>query len=153
MSLALISVDWLLFFIHHISHAISVNHIVDRIAREAEEVIDVLRPYARVDPYRPPVSAPLSDEQGLPILNEVSGYIRFIDTKRLLAFTRLHHLSVRVTRRVGAFVPAGGRRPYNLRPQADCGGPSPISHAACRGTLTSAHRTWFGRSITRPRKR
>lgn len=42
MLLALISVGWLLFFIHHISHAISVNHIVDRVARETEEVIDTL---------------------------------------------------------------------------------------------------------------
>src|ERR1017187_3540649 len=34
MLLALICVGWLLFFIHHISQAISVNHIVDRFARE-----------------------------------------------------------------------------------------------------------------------
>src|SRR5581483_6542513 len=30
MLLALTCVGWLLFFIHHIAHAISVNHIVDR---------------------------------------------------------------------------------------------------------------------------
>src|SRR5580698_2324352 len=40
MLLALICVAWLIFFIHHISQAISVNHIVDRIARETERVID-----------------------------------------------------------------------------------------------------------------
>ena len=40
MVLALVSVGWLIFFIHHISQAISVNHIVDRIARETEFVID-----------------------------------------------------------------------------------------------------------------
>jgi len=34
MVLALTCVGWLLFFIHHISQAISVNHIVDRIAKE-----------------------------------------------------------------------------------------------------------------------
>ena len=38
-------VGWLLFFIHHISQAISVNHIVDRIARETEQVIDALMPH------------------------------------------------------------------------------------------------------------
>src|SRR5579871_1679252 len=54
MLLALVSVGWLLFFIHHISQAISVNHIVDRIARETEEVIDALMPYPRTSQYRSP---------------------------------------------------------------------------------------------------
>jgi uncharacterized membrane protein len=107
MLLALASVGWLLFFIHHISHAISVNHIVDRIARETEEVIDALMPNPRALYYRPPEAVSLPAEQEFPILNEVSGYIRFIDTKRLVAFARLHHLRVRVTRRIGHFVPAG----------------------------------------------
>jgi uncharacterized membrane protein len=107
MLLALVSVGWLLFFIHHISHAISVNHIVDRIARETEEVIDALMPHPRTSHYRPAVAIPAPDEPEFPILSEVSGYIRFIDTRRLVAFARLHHLRVRVTRRVGHFVPAG----------------------------------------------
>src|SRR5271168_2048139 len=38
MLLALVCVGWLLFFIHHISRAISVNHIVDRIASETEAI-------------------------------------------------------------------------------------------------------------------
>jgi uncharacterized membrane protein len=107
MLLALASVGWLLFFIHHISHAISVNHIVDRIARETEQVIDTLMPDRRTNHYWRSAEISLPEEQEFPILNEVSGYIRFIDTKRLLAFARVHHLRVRVTRRVGHFVPAG----------------------------------------------
>src|SRR5450631_155745 len=47
MLLALVAVGWLIFFIHHISQAISVNHIVDRIARETELVIDELMPRSR----------------------------------------------------------------------------------------------------------
>ncbi len=107
MLLALISVGWLLFFIHHISHAISVNHIVDRIARETEEVIDALMPHPLTNRHRPRTAPTVPQELEFPILNEVSGYIRFIDTSRLLAFARMHHLRVRVTRRVGHFVPAG----------------------------------------------
>ncbi len=107
MLLALVSVAWLMFFIQHISHSISVNHIVDRIARETEEVIDTLMPDLRNGrPYRQ-TDLEIGDEPEFPILNEVSGYIRFIDTRRLLAFARVHHLRVRVTRRVGQFVPAG----------------------------------------------
>ena len=44
MLLALACVGWLLFFIHHITHAISVNHIVDRIASETEAMIDEMMP-------------------------------------------------------------------------------------------------------------
>ena len=47
MGLALLCVGCLLFFIQHISQAISVNHIVDRIARETETVIDELMPHPR----------------------------------------------------------------------------------------------------------
>ncbi|MGD0430148.1 MAG: DUF2254 domain-containing protein [Acetobacteraceae bacterium] len=107
MLLALLCVGWLLFFIHHISQSISVNHIVDRIARETEQVIDALMPHPAVPHYRPAPTAFVSEEPEFPILNEVSGYIRFIDTARLMHFARMHHLRVRVTRSVGHFVPAG----------------------------------------------
>src|ERR1035437_9122541 len=49
MVLALACVTLLLFFIHHISEAISVNHIVDRIAEETEAMIDEMMPW----PHRP----------------------------------------------------------------------------------------------------
>src|ERR1039457_6956190 len=45
MVLALVCVGLLLFFIHHISQAISVNHIVDRIAEETEAMIDAMMPW------------------------------------------------------------------------------------------------------------
>lgn len=47
MLLALACVAWLLYFIHHISQAISVSHIVDRIATETEGIIDDVMPHAR----------------------------------------------------------------------------------------------------------
>jgi uncharacterized membrane protein len=51
MLLVLGCVAWLIYFIHHISQSISVNHIVDRIARETELVIDEFMPYAS-SPFR-----------------------------------------------------------------------------------------------------
>src|SRR5579862_969907 len=65
MLLALTCVGWLLFFIHHISQAISVNHIVDRIAEETEAMIDEMMPW----PHR---LNPLNDAERLrPNPNEV----------------------------------------------------------------------------------
>ncbi len=107
MVLAVVCVGWLLFFIHHISQSISVNHIVDRIARETEEVIDELMPHHRGRFYRPALPSLLRDEPEFPVFSEVSGYIRFIDTRRLLQFAMERHLRVRVVRPVGHFVPAG----------------------------------------------
>jgi uncharacterized membrane protein len=54
MLLAPVCVGWLIYFIHHISNAISVNHIVDRIARGTELVIDALMP----EPWRPVLELP-----------------------------------------------------------------------------------------------
>ena len=47
MALAPLCVGVLIYFIYHISNAISVNHIVDRIARETKLVIDELMPELR----------------------------------------------------------------------------------------------------------
>jgi len=107
MMLALTCVGWLLFFIHHISQAISVNHIVDKIAKETESMIDELMPSPRgvdslkhIEALRPnPSEAAFSSDE--------SGYIRFVDTQRLIALAKLYHVSIRVLRRVGHFVPAG----------------------------------------------
>jgi len=41
------------------------------------------------------------------VLSEVSGYIRYIATKRIVALAKYYHVSIRVLRRVGHFVPAG----------------------------------------------
>ena len=107
MLLALTCVAWLLFFIHHISQAISVSHIVDRIASETEAMIDEMmpwphRPDAMDDPHLPEPST-----WETPVPSPRSGYIRFIDTARMIALAKLYHVKVHVVRRVGHFVPAG----------------------------------------------
>jgi uncharacterized membrane protein len=106
MVLALMCVAWLLFFIHHISEAISVNHIVDRIATETEAVIDEIMPWPHwPERLQQTQVAPTPDE--IAVANRESGYIRFVDTKRLLELAKHYHVRVRVLRRVGHFVPAG----------------------------------------------
>jgi uncharacterized membrane protein len=107
MLLALACVAWLLYFIHHISQAISVSHIVDRIATETEGIIDDVMPQPRAN-HRSFENEPREVETwDVPLLSEASGYIRFIDTRRLVALAKLHHVKIRALRRVGQFVPAG----------------------------------------------
>ena len=107
MLLAVACVAWLLYFIHHISQAISVNQIVDRIASETEAMIDEMMPH----PHRP-TRMPDSDQVDpgnweKPVLSDASGYIRFIDTDQLVALAKSYRVKVQVLRRVGQFVPAG----------------------------------------------
>jgi uncharacterized membrane protein len=103
--LALACVCWLLFFIHHVSQSISVNQIVEKIASETEAVIDEMMPSLRRQSFVRHDELP-----GRPleftILNDRSGYIRFVDLKRLLVLATSYRISVQVLRRVGHFVPA-----------------------------------------------
>ncbi|WP_310394975.1 DUF2254 domain-containing protein [Hymenobacter sp.] len=107
MGLAVACVGWLLYFINHISQAISVNHIVDRLARETEAMIDGMMPKRR---GTGPAPVLVPDEPGpweAPVLGTVSGYVRTIDTGELLRVAKANRLRVRILRRVGHFVPAG----------------------------------------------
>jgi uncharacterized membrane protein len=107
MLLALICVAWLIFFIHHISQAISVNHIVDRIARETERVIDDFMPDSPRYAYEPH-GVPFDDNKREVLVGSaLSGYIRYVDTGRLLHLAKAFKLRVRLLRRVGHFVPEG----------------------------------------------
>ena len=105
--LALACVCWLLFFIHHIAQAISVNQIVDKIASETETVIDEMMPSARHESSSGSRSPPPGLVYGTTILNGQSGYIRFVDLERLFDVAKSHRVNVHVLRRVGHFVPAG----------------------------------------------
>jgi uncharacterized membrane protein len=108
MALAPVCVAWLIYFIHHISIAISVNHIVDRISRETELVIDELMPYPRRPSHLGKAfGAALEDLKHL-IASRRSGYIRFVDIPNLRTLAKSYGVCVRLERRVGQFVPEGG---------------------------------------------
>jgi uncharacterized membrane protein len=107
MLLALTCVGWLLFFIHHISRAISVNTIVDRVASETEAVIDDLMPWPRRHGRLHGGDALAAISWEAAIESDASGYIRFVDIQRLVSLAKLHHVKINVLRRVGHFIPAG----------------------------------------------
>jgi len=107
MVLALVCVGWLIFFINHISHSISVNHIVDRIAGEALLVIDQLMPHPRGTYERSEL--PTLPRQGRErvIVSRKSGYLRFVDVAFLVECAKTFGVQITLDRRVGHFVPAG----------------------------------------------
>ena len=107
MALAPVCVGWLIYFIHHISVAISVNTIIDRIRRETEEVIDDLMPYPRkaVNMAERDTAVPV-DLDGV-IASRASGYIRYADIARLRSLAKAYGISLRLERRVGHFIAEG----------------------------------------------
>jgi uncharacterized membrane protein len=107
MGLALACVAWLLYFIHHTSQAISVNHIVDRIASETEAIIEEMMPHPRRSSRLSDNGPLLPAVEETPVFSDLSGYIRFIDIGRLVALAKSYRVKIRVLRRVGHFVPAG----------------------------------------------
>jgi uncharacterized membrane protein len=98
MLLALICVGWLIYFIHHISQSISVNHIVDRVARETELVIDEFMPRRRSPLDLPEPVPDDSIDDDVPVLSRQSGYIRFIDVSYLVSVARTLGVRVKVER-------------------------------------------------------
>ena len=106
MALAVACVGWLLFFIHHISHAISVNYIVDRIAAETLGVIDEIMPEPRKG-FENTFAAAAAIAWDGGIRAGESGYIRYVDVERLFELTRKYRVAARCVRRVGHFIPAG----------------------------------------------
>jgi uncharacterized membrane protein len=70
---ALLCVGWLIYFIHHISHAVSVNHIVDRIMRETEFVIGELMPFWRHPMQMEEVLHALPEKLAFVIVSRQSG--------------------------------------------------------------------------------
>ena len=107
MLLAPVCVGLLIYFIHHISNAISVNTIIDRIRRETELVIDELMPDHCNSSQRIDTTETLSGKPVYPIASRQSGYVRFIDIQRLTSLAKAYRISLRVERRVGYFVPEG----------------------------------------------
>jgi uncharacterized membrane protein len=107
MLLALVCVAWLIYFINHISLSISVNHIVDRIARETELVIGELMPYPRGSFRAEDRGDVTPTTDGAAVLSRSSGYIRYTNVDHLIELARSYRVALHVERRVGQFVPAG----------------------------------------------
>ncbi len=115
MALAPTCVGWLIYFIHHISVAISVNTIIDRIRRETEEVIDELMPYPRRAVNMEARDGAIPADLDCAVTSRESGYIRYVDIGRLRSLAKAYGICVRLERRVGHFIAEGVPLPKTTR--------------------------------------
>ena len=96
MLLSVACVAWLLFFISHIARSISVNYIVDRIARETERMIEAMMPNHRKTNNMPASFIDEASQWDAPVLSMVSGYVRTIDVTQLIAIAKANRLSIHI---------------------------------------------------------
>ncbi len=104
--LATVCLFYLIYFIHHLAIAIQVNYIADRIATESEQIIATVFgaplkgfPVAELHLREP--------TKGMPVVARRSGYVQFINEKKLLDIAIREDGSIFIHRGVGQFIPAG----------------------------------------------
>lgn len=102
--LALVGVWVLVYFIHHVSVAIQVSTILERVSAETRRAIDALFPDELGQDEDEPPPAPESDRgwHAVPALR--SGYVVEVDSGGLLEFARKRGAVLRMERAVGEFV-------------------------------------------------
>ncbi len=126
VALAVVSMGWLVYFIHHISRIIQANHLVDEIAAETEPVIDEVFPAEA----GAEVAAPDGWTSWLShtVTAARSGYVQLVDTAALADVALRAEGFVVVDVGVGHFAVEGAPLVTLRAPRA----PSPDDVAALR---------------------
>ena len=113
--LALASLGMLIYFFHHAAASIQADNVIAEVGRELHHAIDRLFPECLGHgepggaPGRDGDDMPAGfDHESSPVLSEHGGYIQAIDVEGLLSLAVERDLIVRVSRRPGKFVIAGG---------------------------------------------
>jgi uncharacterized membrane protein len=108
MLLALVSIGFLIFFIHHIAASIQASTILKAITRETRTAIEALFPEKIGEAKE---EAPASEiprrEDWQPIAAEATGYLQHIDAEGVLRFAEEHDVVLRLEQRPGDFVSPG----------------------------------------------
>ena len=106
--LALISLGWLVYFIHHVADSIQADTVIAEVYADLNHALDHL--YPRLAAHKPaiaatkPVPADLLAQTPAAIPAPGGGYVQAIDTRALLRLARAHDLVIELHRRPGHFV-------------------------------------------------
>ena len=109
--LTLISLGWLVYFIHHVADSIQADTVIAEVYGELIHALDHL--YPRLAAHEPatwatkPVPADLLAQSPAAIPAPKGGYVQAIGTHALLRLAREHDLVLELHRRPGHFVIAG----------------------------------------------
>lgn len=110
VALALMSVGFLIYFIHHVSTAIMAENVIARVAVDLRSNIDrlfpdTLRPADTEEASHSQMTAPEGDSR--PIRSPSSGFVQAIAMDGLLALAKRNDLTLHLEYRPGEFVAEG----------------------------------------------
>ena len=114
VTLAMLSLGVLIFFIHHVATSIQASRIIANVAGDLEGAINRLFPQAigedaaTAEVPRTSTSAPTQVHGARPVVAKTTGYVQAIDADGLMSIARERDVVVRVHARPGAFVRSGG---------------------------------------------
>ncbi|MEO7713150.1 MAG: DUF2254 domain-containing protein [Gemmatimonadaceae bacterium] len=106
--LAILSIGFLVYFIHHIAESLQASHVLARVRRETIAVIDRLYPDALAESM--PHSATTRDTAGLHwrwTNAQASGYLQQVDGDALAAWASQRNAVVRLDYRIGDYIVDG----------------------------------------------
>ncbi len=107
--LTLLSLGWLIYFIHHVAEAIQADSVIAEISDELALAIRRRFPELEAGPTLP-LETPFLDRLAEPagvVGGGESGYVQAIDARALLRAASEHGLLIKVEARPGSFVVAG----------------------------------------------
>ncbi len=111
--MTLVSVGFLIHFIHHVAKSIQADSVVDDVYSELQSNIDKFFPqYAQDNEWRPQLRTQPLDSDGYehkhPLRASRSGYVQLIDFHSLLKLLVAHDLRIEMLFSAGNYVHKGG---------------------------------------------
>lgn len=102
--MSLVAVGAFIFFIHYVSHSISVGNVVSLIVDETETSLETLFPEELGEAWTGDDPPPLPDGKPLTVDADGSGYVTYIDNKRLLSAASESDVVVGLEKTIGDYV-------------------------------------------------
>ncbi|MFO7975141.1 MAG: DUF2254 domain-containing protein [Candidatus Hydrogenedentota bacterium] len=114
MLLAILSLGFLTYFVHHVSVTIQPAWVIASVCAECDQVIDALFPEEAEEISEEPGLSPEErealerfDAEGHPIKAKASGYVQSVDHKMLMSLAQEADVILRQLKRPGDYVIAG----------------------------------------------
>ncbi|MDQ3702504.1 MAG: DUF2254 domain-containing protein [Chloroflexota bacterium] len=107
IGLALVSIGFLIFYIHHTARTIQASVIIDRTTAETNTLVRRLFPQTIGEPDAEPLAAPVPVESPAVVTAEHAGYLQAVDSDTLFDRAVEGRLTVRMEPAVGDFVLPG----------------------------------------------
>jgi uncharacterized membrane protein len=102
--LALVSIGFLIYFINHIARSIQAEVILDRVARDALQIVDALFPEELGQPADEPASLRPQTASMQAVRSRASGYVQGVDEDLIMQLAVEHDTVILLQPRIGDFV-------------------------------------------------